>query len=90
MTSDRHRRIEALFEAALQQDPADRNGWLADACTDDAALRAEVDALLAAHGTLHLLGFDHETRADDRAMRRMERQALRAVGLETAARPDVD
>ena len=43
------RQIEALFEAALEQDPAGRGAWLAEACGEDAALQAEVEALLAAH-----------------------------------------
>ena len=43
-------------------------------------------ALLTVHGTLHLLGFDHEEPADDAHMRRMERAALSRVGMESAAR----
>jgi eukaryotic-like serine/threonine-protein kinase len=44
----RRRRIEELFEAALERAPVERAGWLATACPD-AALRAEVEALLDAH-----------------------------------------
>ena len=43
-------------------------------------------ALLTVHGTLHLLGFDHEHRAEDVRMRRLERAALRRMGREGAAR----
>ena len=43
-------------------------------------------ALLVAHGTLHLLGFDHRTRREDAAMRRMERAALERAGRPRAAR----
>lgn len=43
-------------------------------------------ALLVAHGTLHLLGFDHATRRDDAAMRGMERAALERAGRPGAAR----
>jgi len=46
--------------------------------------------LLATHGALHLLGFDHESPADDLAMRRMERAALTRLGRPQAARPDHD
>lgn len=43
-------------------------------------------ALLAIHGTLHLLGCDHATRRDATAMRRLERAALERVGRPQAAR----
>ena len=43
--------------------------------------------LLAVHGALHLLGFDHETPSEDAAMRRMERRALVGLGRPGAARP---
>ncbi len=43
-------------------------------------------ALLAVHGTLHLLGFDHESRREDAAMRKMERSALLRLGRPEAAR----
>jgi serine/threonine-protein kinase len=46
---DRRQRIEALFEAALDQPPAQRPGWVAAACGGDATLLAEVHELLAAH-----------------------------------------
>jgi serine/threonine-protein kinase len=42
-------RALALFEAALDQPEADRRSWLTAATTDDPALRAEVEGLLAAH-----------------------------------------
>lgn len=44
-------------------------------------------ALLAVHGALHLLGRDHQTPAEDAAMREEERRALRRIGRESAARP---
>lgn len=43
--------------------------------------------LLAVHGTLHLLGFDHEAPSEDAAMRDMERAALTRLGRPRAARP---
>lgn len=43
-------------------------------------------ALLAVHGTLHLLGYDHETRVEDAAMRELERVALTRVGRGEAGR----
>ena len=43
-------------------------------------------ALLTVHGTLHLLGFDHEEIDEEQQMKDMERVALRRAGLESAAR----
>ncbi|MEE9277129.1 MAG: rRNA maturation RNase YbeY [Dehalococcoidia bacterium] len=43
-------------------------------------------ALLTVHGVLHLLGFDHATRRQDAAMRRLERRALQRLGRPQAAR----
>lgn len=40
---------EDLFAAALEQPAATRAAWLRTACPDDAALRARVESLLAAH-----------------------------------------
>ena len=53
---------------------------------DDAATQnALVD--LAIHGLAHLLGHDHGTRADARAMYRAEERACRTAGLPRPARP---
>ena len=49
MTPDRWQLIKELFAAALELDEPSRNAWLDERCRDDAALRAEVDSLLAAH-----------------------------------------
>ena len=45
---ERRRRALALFREAVEIAPVERDAWLAHACDDDAALRAAVDALLAA------------------------------------------
>ena len=47
--SDRWRRVEALFGAALERDASERDGFLDAACPDDPELRREVASLLAAH-----------------------------------------
>jgi hypothetical protein len=49
MNPDRWRAITEIFHAALARDPAVRASYVADVCADDPGLRAEVDALLAAH-----------------------------------------
>ena len=43
-------------------------------------------ALLTVHGTLHLLGHDHETRSEDAKMRRLEQAALTQAARPQAAR----
>ena len=47
MTSDRHDQIERLCHAASEYDRSDRAAFLATACDGDAALRREVESLLA-------------------------------------------
>ncbi len=47
---DRSRkRVEELFEAALDRPPGERAAWLREACWDDPALHDRVQRLLAAH-----------------------------------------
>ena len=47
MNPERWRRIEELYHAALEQEPARRGGFLADMCREDTDLRQEVESLLA-------------------------------------------
>jgi Tol biopolymer transport system component/predicted Ser/Thr protein kinase len=49
MSPERWRRITDVFHAALAREAAMRGALLDEACAGDQALRAEVDALLAAH-----------------------------------------
>ncbi|HEX6104534.1 MAG TPA: protein kinase, partial [Gemmatimonadales bacterium] len=49
MTSDRFRRCEELFHAAVALPEPDRGLFLEGACAGDTGLRAEVERLLAAH-----------------------------------------
>ena len=48
MTDDRWPRVKRLFEAAVEQPPAERSAFLAAASAGDDALRHEVEELLAA------------------------------------------
>ena len=48
LAAQRWQRIEALLDGALDLPPAGRAAFLAQACADDSALRAEVERLLAA------------------------------------------
>ncbi|HKP11913.1 MAG TPA: serine/threonine-protein kinase, partial [Blastocatellia bacterium] len=47
MNAERWKQVEALFESALEREPADRAAYLDEACGGDAALRKEVESLLA-------------------------------------------
>ena len=47
MTTDRWRRIESLFHAALARPLSERAAFLTEACGDDTELRSEVESLLA-------------------------------------------
>src|SRR5690606_24881503 len=48
MTDERRKTVARLFDLALDLAPAERTALLARECRGDAALRAEVEALLAA------------------------------------------
>ncbi len=50
MTSQRRSQIAEIARAALARDPEAREAFLREACSDDRALRIEVEALLGAHG----------------------------------------
>jgi serine/threonine-protein kinase len=49
MTPETWRVVEAILRASLSCEPAQRDAFVAQACGDDAALRLEVESLLAAH-----------------------------------------
>jgi serine/threonine protein kinase/Tfp pilus assembly protein PilF len=49
MDSDRWRRIDEIFHAALDRDTSARSQFLQEACNDDDSLRSEVEALIASH-----------------------------------------
>ncbi len=49
MESARWRQVNDVFQAALEEAPSDRPAFVDRACAGDAALREEVESLLAAH-----------------------------------------
>ena len=53
MSSERWQRLRAVYDAIADAPPADRNRLLEKLCGEDAALRAEVEAMLAADETPH-------------------------------------
>ena len=81
------REIESIFEAAIDLSPADRARCLADRCGSDQRLRAEVDAMIAAHERAEGLLEGDVAGAAARALRDVERgrrigpyRVLREVG----------
>src|SRR5215471_6219566 len=48
LNQDRWRRVEELYHAALDREPARRNDFLNEACNSDEDLRREIESLLAA------------------------------------------
>ena len=49
MSTDRWRRVQDLFAAALECDAADRPRLVGHACGDDEEMQREVESLLASH-----------------------------------------
>jgi serine/threonine protein kinase/Tol biopolymer transport system component len=49
MNAERYKKIDDLFEAALDLDPLQRSAFLKQACGSDADLRHEVESLLASY-----------------------------------------
>ena len=47
MTPERWQQISRVYQSALEQAPASRDAFVADACRDDSDLRREVESLLA-------------------------------------------
>src|SRR5262249_23114285 len=47
MNPERWKRIDALFEAALEREPRERAAFLDEACVGDPNLRAEVESLIS-------------------------------------------
>ena len=56
MNEDRRARLWALFDQAADLPPQEQHALLDAACPDDAALRAEVERLLAGDAGLHADG----------------------------------
>ena len=53
MASERWQQVEALYQAALERDAAERDQFLEERCGDDRALREEVESLVRYGGATH-------------------------------------
>src|SRR5437773_11217276 len=49
MTPKRWLQLKQIFQSALERNPAERSAFLSQACAGDAALRSEVESLIASH-----------------------------------------
>jgi eukaryotic-like serine/threonine-protein kinase len=49
MTPERWQQVKAVFNSALEYEPAERSSFVAKACDNDETLQKEVESLLAAH-----------------------------------------
>jgi serine/threonine-protein kinase len=56
VTPERWQQVTGVFHAALARDTAARGPFLDEACAGDAALRGEVEAMLAGHGAAGRFG----------------------------------
>src|SRR5262249_38288511 len=78
-------KVRELFLEALKLQPDERSALLADACGEDRALRARLDALLKAHeeaGSVpeHVPGIDIEYSSDCRGRRIGPYKLLQQIG----------
>jgi Tol biopolymer transport system component len=49
MTPERWQQLKQIFQAALEQNPAERSAFLTQACAGDPSLRREVESLISSH-----------------------------------------
>lgn len=49
MTAERWKKVESIFQAAVERDPKDRAAFLDEACAGDDSLRREVESLITSH-----------------------------------------
>src|SRR5438034_11098567 len=99
MTPERWRQITAIFDAALAHDEAERAAFVASSCGSDAALRCEIESIIAAHQNAGRFGetplFELQTEvesllaAQQRAGMVAERPPVDRIGAAAAARQAV-
>jgi len=49
MTPARWQQIKQIFQSAIERPPADRDGFISEACANDPELRSEVESLISSH-----------------------------------------
>jgi serine/threonine protein kinase len=83
MTNQRWQRVDAVLQAALELAPDARSAFLDGACDGDAALRRDVESLLAREPRVH--HFLEEIPADEQAAARLDGGASPADRLTPGA-----
>ena len=73
MTPERWRQVTGVFHGALAREAANRGAFLDQVCAEDLGLRAEVDAMLAAHRDAGRFGDGPLVSSED--LRRLERDS---------------
>ena len=77
MSTNRFKRIEALFGTAQELEPAERCAFFDQACASDKSLRAEVESLLAYDVKPHVLMKDAGMGS---ILKRAAKEAFQAAG----------
>ena len=49
MTPERWQQVKQIFQSAIERPPAERDGFISEACANDPALRSEVESLISSH-----------------------------------------
>jgi eukaryotic-like serine/threonine-protein kinase len=49
MTPERWQQVKQIFQSAIERSPAQRDGFVSEACAGDPALRSEVESLISSH-----------------------------------------
>ena len=49
MTPERWQQVKQIFQSAIERPPAERDGFISEACAGDPALRSEVESLISSH-----------------------------------------
>ena len=80
MRPERWRRLDELFEAAIELEPAARADLLASACADDPDLLRELHAILASHDLLSAPSTTNATLAVESRLGRYEIVSLLGTG----------
>jgi eukaryotic-like serine/threonine-protein kinase len=49
MTPERWQQVKQIFQSVIERPPAERDGFIAEACAGDSELRREVESLITSH-----------------------------------------
>src|SRR5215510_5330765 len=49
MTPERWQQVKQIFQSAIERSPAERDGFISEACANDPELRREVESLISSH-----------------------------------------